>query len=246
MVFYRPRRSKYRTEELEKLSSAERHILKYKNFDVKVATWGEGSPILFMHGWEGRGLSFMHFIGSLVQAGYKVILMDAPGHGLSTGKDVDLTDFIGTIDAVFHKMGPIYGIVAHSFGGLATLLALKNGHSIKRVVILSSPSSPKTVLQGFGNIFNLSEDILERIKSNIEKRTGQPITAFFPDQFSASLTAPTLIIHDKEDQVIAYQEAVKLDQILPSAQLESTSGLGHQRILRNQQVITQISSFLKN
>jgi hypothetical protein len=55
-------------------------------------TWGEGPPVLLMHGWEGRAAQLGAFVGPLVAAGLKVVGYDAPAHGESAGKTATLIE----------------------------------------------------------------------------------------------------------------------------------------------------------
>ena len=65
-----------------------------------------------------RGLRFSSLIDPLVKSGYRVVAFDAPAHGRSSGSHVDLMDHADAIMAVTGKIGPVYGIIAHSFGAV--------------------------------------------------------------------------------------------------------------------------------
>jgi pimeloyl-ACP methyl ester carboxylesterase len=48
---------------------------------------------------------------------------------------------------------------------------------------------------------------------------------------------PTMVVHDRLDKEVPYDEGAKLGTTWPSAELVTTEGLGHQRILRDPEVI---------
>jgi len=48
---------------------------------IPVWIWGEGPPVLLVHGWGSRGARLGSFVAPLVAAGHSVIAFDAPGHG---------------------------------------------------------------------------------------------------------------------------------------------------------------------
>ena len=56
---------------------------------------------------------------------------------------------------------------------------------------------------------------------------------------------PTLIIHDEDDQDIDVSCAKSIHDQHPNASLMITKGLGHRRILRDQNVIQKIVSFIQ-
>lgn len=246
-VFYRPRKSPLRDNEIEMLSYAKSFTFRYKNFKLQTYTWGEGTPLLLLHGWDGRGIDFLKMIDPLVQAGFRVITIDIPGHGKSTGNNIDMTDFIGSIILMQEKFGNFYSIIAHSFGGLATLAtAIRERLSVEKFVLISSPSSVDTVMKSFQSILKLSDEIIENIRIDANKRTGLTMTNYPTPTLLSHIRVPTLLIHDKHDMIIPFNEGNKLDFLLPNSKLVNTTDLGHQRILKNSQVISTIKGFLTN
>ena len=57
---------------------------------------------------------------------------------------------------------------------------------------------------------------------------------------------PVLIIHDKDDNVLPYRVSGDLMKFFPEAQQITTTGLGHQKILRDPAVIQQVTTFLQH
>ncbi|MHA2105661.1 MAG: alpha/beta fold hydrolase [Candidatus Hodarchaeales archaeon] len=246
-AFYRPRKSPFRKSELEKLATAKTFSFVYKNFKLQTYTWGEGKPLLLIHGWDGKGIDFLNMIDPLVQAGYRVTTVDMPGHGKSTGNNIDMTDFVGSILLMQDKFGEFDNIIAHSFGGLATLTTLiREKLSVKKMVLISSPTSVDTVMSSFQAILELKEEIIENIRIDAYNRTGLTMTNFPSKEQIPKITSPTLLIHDTHDMIIPVNDANKLNTLLPNSKLIKTAGLGHQKILKDSQVISNIISFLTN
>ncbi|RYV49413.1 alpha/beta fold hydrolase [Pengzhenrongella frigida] len=48
---------------------------------LAVEAWGDGPPVYLAHGWGGWRGQMGAFITPLVEAGYRVVVLDAPGHG---------------------------------------------------------------------------------------------------------------------------------------------------------------------
>jgi pimeloyl-ACP methyl ester carboxylesterase len=244
-AFYKPRRSSFKENELEKLHLAKTFTLIYKNFKLQTYTWGEGKPLLFLHGWDGKGIDIHKMIDPLVQAGYQVTTVDMPGHGKSSGDNIDMTDFIGSILLMQEKFGNFYGIIAHSFGGLATLTTLLSKKmSIEKMVLISSPASVDTVMSSFQGILRLKDEILDNIRIDANNRTGLSMTNYPTIESLKTIDKPTLLIHDTHDMIIPFKDANKLNSFLPNAKLLKTENLGHQKILGDSLVISTVVDFL--
>src|SRR6185369_10241160 len=56
--------------------------------------WGEGPPVLLVHGWGGHAGRLSRFVSPLVEAGFSAVAFDAPGHGASPARLCSLQDFI--------------------------------------------------------------------------------------------------------------------------------------------------------
>ncbi|WP_346114277.1 alpha/beta hydrolase [Nonomuraea maheshkhaliensis] len=55
---------------------------------------------------------------------------------------------------------------------------------------------------------------------------------------------PLLVVHDRDDQVVDLTGAEAITKAWPRAELLRTEGLGHQRILRDPEVVRQVVRFL--
>jgi pimeloyl-ACP methyl ester carboxylesterase len=55
---------------------------------------------------------------------------------------------------------------------------------------------------------------------------------------------PTLVVHDRDDNEVAHDEADRLVASWPQADLVSTTGLGHHRILREADVVGLLALFV--
>jgi pimeloyl-ACP methyl ester carboxylesterase len=70
------------------------------------------------------------------------------------------------------------------------------------------------------------------------------------DEFDARVQAaevdpvPTLVVHDRRDRQTAYADAARLVALLPQAELVTTEGLGHRRILADPAVVRAVVAFI--
>jgi len=83
--------------------------------------------VLVVHGWTGEA-SFMTALAEPIRrAGYRVVLFDLPAHGLSGERSTNLIECARATVMVGRQFGPLSAIVAHSFGGMISLVAAE-GH----------------------------------------------------------------------------------------------------------------------
>ena len=55
---------------------------------LAVYQWGDTAKpcVLLVHGWNGRGTQMAGFVAPLIEQGYRVLTLDLPGHGDSSGR----------------------------------------------------------------------------------------------------------------------------------------------------------------
>lgn len=86
----------------------------------------------------------------------------------------------------------------------------------------------------------------DRTKTRLEIRladvAGRPLADF--DLTRMSEPARTLVVHDRADKEVPYADGARVAEAWPTAELVTTEGLGHQRILRDPGVVEQVVAFL--
>lgn len=88
-VFYTPLRSANST--FKKLNIREMiHQFRGKRINTYLA--GEGSPVLFVHGWEMSTARYEPLMSAIVDAGFSVASCDLPAHGKSKGISSDIVE----------------------------------------------------------------------------------------------------------------------------------------------------------
>lgn len=116
--------------------------------------------LLFIHGAGGNKKALRAL--ALQFPDYRCILLDLPGHYMSTGKTLkNIEEYANTIKLFIQKEKNILGdnitCVGHSMGGFITLeLSLKKVPEIKRLVILNS-----------GAYINIDSKFIEKVKKGI-------------------------------------------------------------------------------
>jgi pimeloyl-ACP methyl ester carboxylesterase len=215
---------------------------------VAVETWGEGPPVYLMHGWGGWRGQLGCFVSPLVESGFAVIAFDVPGHG-DSGPSVqgrrrgNGLEFIRTLRAVAAEYGEPLGVIAHSYGCATATTAIRDGLDVERLVCVSPSVDPTSNIHLMARAFRIGPRTMARLLTRIERLAGRPLSDFDPRTLVGE-RPPTLVIHDRQDKEVPYAEATAFQASWPTAELISTDGLGHQRILRDPEVIDRVVGFL--
>jgi pimeloyl-ACP methyl ester carboxylesterase len=207
-------------------------------------TWGHGPAVLLVHGWAGRGSQMGFFVQPLVEAGYQVVTFDAPAHGDSPGKRTNILEFVQIIQDIERDVGGFVAIVGHSLGGIAAALAMQRGVKAQKLVTIGSPATMEFILNSFAGQINASPRSLRRLRDHLQRLAESDLDDFSLNRIAPQLKTPGLIIHDQGDRNVHYSQAQTLAQSWPEARLITTDGLGHNRILRNRELISTVVDFI--
>jgi len=244
-LWFRPPRNKPPAGEQAVLQRARHSFMEHDSKRIAVYHWGHGPVVLLVHGWSGRAAQLGAMVEPLVAAGYGVVAFDAPAHGRSEGTRTTLPEISAAILKLVADSQPVHAVIAHSFGVPATLLALQQRPFAQRVVSLSAPASLGGIMERFQEMLGLSPRTGQLLRERLMRRFGDDMMArFSAENMARSMNLPALIIHDRDDRDIPWQDGEDLARAWPRAQFVSTSGLGHRRILRDPEVIDRVVQFL--
>ena len=226
------------------LESAQRFELEIDGERIVGWTWGEGPIVLLAHGWEGRGSQMGAFAQPLVEAGFRVVTFDGPGHGQSGGRLSSLPQFASVVRQLAEQVGPVQGVVGHSFGCAASAYAARDGFEAEKFVWVSPPADLGDYTGFFGDLVGLSEKVRRKMIERMERTFG----ISWAEARSATLSpvngTELLVIHDHQDADSPFANAQAIHAAWPGSRIVPTQGLGHRRILRNREVVARAVSFL--
>ena len=226
---------------------AHRFTISVAKKKVQCYSWGEGIPVLVIHGWAGRATQFRRFIKPLNEAGYRMVGFDGPAHGHSGGKRTDIREFEEAILKISERVGQPVAIIAHSFGGGAALYAAMNGFPISTVINIATPTIGDEIINTYLKAINGSESTKDYFRKFMVSTYGKSFDQFTASYFIQHLEHPLelLLVHDEDDKEVSIKHAENLIQIYPAAELLRTKGLGHTRILKDDAVILACVTFIK-
>ena len=224
---------------IDRLDWRGRHLTRYQ--------WGAAAApaVLLIHGWNGRGSQLGAFAAPLTQAGLRAVSFDAPAHGRSPGSSTNILDYAEAIRVLAEASGPVVGAVAHSFGVPASTWALRQGLALPRLVSIAAPADAEFLLDRFAAALQIPAVVLADMRQKVEQQFGMDIFARLATE--AMLTGqnlPGLIIHDRRDREVPSDHAERLHRAWPASRLLLVDGLGHQRLLRDPEVVAATVAFL--
>jgi pimeloyl-ACP methyl ester carboxylesterase len=228
---------------------AEKLSFEFENNRVVGYRWNhpEQKKVLIVHGFESTAKNFDRYIMPLVKKGYEVLAFDAPAHGNSGGKRINLPLYARAIRHIGELYGPIDSYIAHSFGGLALahyLETLPESQQIK-VVMIAPATETTSAIDSFFQFLQLSAEIRKEFDNLILEIGGVP-----PDHYSIrramhNINGDILWFHDEDDDMTPLADALKVkDDSHAHIEFVITKGLGHRRIYRDNQVFKQAIEFL--
>ena len=227
---------------------ARTELVTAQGWRLAVESWGTGAPVYLVHGWGGWRGQLGAFVTPLVEAGYRVVAFDAPGHGdsgpgaLGAGRG-SAAELAHALTAVIERHGPAAGVVGHSLGGTAAALAISDGAPVARLALVAPSPDPIALTDDLATTLGYGARTHRRFLARLERLAERPLADFDMTR-SGAVPAPTLIMHDSGDKEVAYAEGLRLAAAWPAAEFVTTSGLGHQRILTDRAVVDEVCRFV--
>lgn len=243
--FSEPRKGKLTKDKLPK-TLRETHSEKIQNNEDTIQTYiwkGNETIILLIHGWESNSSRWKKILPYLKNSGSTIIAIDGPAQGLSSGKEFTILKYAEFIDVVVKKYQPNY-IIGHSMGGNASLYYQYKyqNPSVKKMVILGSPSDFKILFSNFIRLLSLNSKIEKALENHYTSLLNQSLDQFSAKLFASKIKAKGLVIHDVEDTTVLFEEGKKIVSLWKDVQFIETSGLGHS--LHDDDLYKRVSQFL--
>ena len=245
-LFGRPRAGRLTPADRVFLESAdERKMLAVGEWRVQTYRWNPDGdrPILLLHGWESNTARWEALVERLLPTGRRIVAFDGPAHGASSGNNFTAIDYATCIHHLLQQH-PAEAAVAHSMGGVALTyyLAHHAGARMDRMALLGVPSDLEYMMSVFQEILAFDTRSRASLEAAIIRRFDRHPQTFSVRRFCESIEVPTLVIHDRNDELAPLADSEAYARILPGAELLVTEGLGHS--LQGEEVFDAIRAFL--
>lgn len=228
--FSEPREGKLSKTNLpEILQEAQSDTLHLEEHSFQTYTWkGNDTIILLVHGWESNASRWENILPYLKKSGSTIIAIDAPAHGLSSGKEFSIPKYAEFIHIAFQKFKPQY-LIGHSIGGKTCLYyqSVYQNDLLKKMVILGTPSDFKIILHNYIVLLSLNSKISKALEDHYLNNFKLSLEQFSGKMFASKLNIKGLIAHDIDDTVVLFEEGKKIAGAWKNSVFIETKGLGH-------------------
>lgn len=246
-IFFTP--LKYKTPEKELIweNKSQKFSVMAMGKRIQCYSWGKGPVIVLIHGWAGRATQFRKFIEAFTELGYRVVGFDGPAHGKSEGKKTNIDEFYEALRSIYKVTGEPVAIICHSFGGSAALFSAKQGLTIRKLINIASPTIGDEIINTYLRAINGSKSTGDFFKSYVMKKTGKTFDDYTSLSFIRDIKQEIslLLVHDEDDKEVYLKHALELQKVYPAAKLVVTKGLGHTRILKDDAVVANCVTFVR-
>ncbi|NTI73020.1 alpha/beta fold hydrolase [Rhizobium rhizogenes] len=208
------------------------------------AAYGEGQPVILLHGGLGNGGNWGHQVPALIEAGYQAVIIDSRGHGRSTrdSRSYQYELMASDVLAVMDRLDIGKAAIVGWSDGACTGLIVAGTHPARIAGVLffacnMDPSGAKEFVP---------TPIVDRCFSRHVK--DYAALSATPDQFDAFVEAvglmqrtqpnysvtdlaeidvPVTIVHSEHDEFIKREHADHLARSIPGAELILLPGVSH-------------------
>lgn len=167
------------------------HIVETTDAHLYTKAWGEGRPVILIHGWPLSADSWDPISHALADAGYKAISYDRRGFGRSSqpsgGYDYDT--FADDLAAVmkFYDVTDDAALVGFSMGGgeIARYLSRHGGKGVSQVALISS--IVPYMLKDESNPDGVPQETFDEMTKGMLEDRAKFFTSFFKDFYGVGL-----------------------------------------------------------
>ena len=242
----------YRERPMEKRFGTPEHFNHPRGLTYPVYTLGTGAKhVLFVHGWGGRFTQFSALLDYCEAQNpnfleeYTLIGFNALAHRGAQGKRTMMPEFGECIQQIQECYGTFHSIIAHSLGSNAALYAqMEFGTTADHQILIAPPGLISGMVGLFCDAVGFNTKVHSRIVSNLKKIHGDDFDSYSAPSLAARNTIPSLVFHDLNDNDTPIAMGRSVGENLTHGTFIETKGLGHRRILRDPNVLSQIYSFI--
>ena len=203
---------------------------------------------MILHGFGSAAHKFEDYATLLTEKGYEVLAFDAPAHGDSEGTTTNAIEYGGMIKKVLEQFGHVQSFIAHSFGGISLSLALEDiPHDENTKVVFIAPATETTsAVDGAFNMLKLKNEVVRNeFEKIVFEVSGRKTEWFSMRRAMHNIKASILWIHDEEDDITPWSDALKVkEDNHANIKFVTTKGLGHRKIYHDDTIKNMVIEFL--
>ena len=219
--------------------------------------------VICAHGKEGRGTNFYKFIPKLTEKGFRVLAPDFPMHGNTGGNEAGMHGFGYSLNCILNYIKEPAILLAHSLGNWAACVNYyisdeKTRNQMKGFVGIAVSADTIDYFIKLGSSLGADDYTNNLFVEKVSERFGIDAHFLRVDDVIKNFNFPCLIVHDEKDKELPFDGAVQVSKCIPQQFqtykigdkeypcFHKTTGLGHRRILRDDNVVNVVVDFISN
>lgn len=182
------------------------------------ATDRPGPAVVLTHGWGSHSGDLLPVVPPLLAAGLTVLLLDARGHGRSDPVEfMSMPRFAADIEVALDELRADprldpdrLGLIGHSVGAGASLLAAARDPRVRAVVSLACLAHPAEVMARTPGAGLLPTRLLAAARRTVEATIGANLDEIAPLTSITRGSSPVLLVHGLDDTTVPPTDATRL------------------------------------
>jgi pimeloyl-ACP methyl ester carboxylesterase len=206
--------------------------------DIYYEVYGEGDPVVLVHGCCGTGEDWGNQIPAFLDAGYQLIVIDSRGRGHSShgpeplSYELMASDVLGVLDHLGIDQAALVGWSDGAVIGLE--IGIHHPERLTKVVAYGANYIPEGVVPEADEATPSAEAtpgadpaVEDMDPVFAELLALWEVAPNFTEEQLKSISVPFLILDGEEEEVIRPDQPVRLAELIPGATLVLMPGVGH-------------------
>ena len=211
---------------------------------------GPAPAVIVLHGWGANASLMLPFAPHIRRAGLHSLFLDARNHGRSDHDDfVSMPRFAEDLEIAIdwlhaHPDVTTVGVVGHSVGGGAALLAGARRSDIGAIVAVSTFAHPGETMESMTPLNRMPAPMRSGVLKTMERTIGAKFDDIAPRATISSVTSPLMLVHGEADTIVPIGDLEQLAELAPRARVLRVPGAGHSSLEPFEPHISGVVAFL--
>ncbi len=209
---------------------------------------GTAPIVIVLHGWGGNAALMLPLAPHIHRAGFHALFLDSRNHGHSDHERfTSMPRFAEDLEvaaewAMARPSVASIGVIGHSVGAGAAILSASRVDYFDAVVSVSAPAHPGEMMRE--QMTTIPKPLLTLLLGAIQRLIGYRFDAFAPRDRISLVTAPVMLVHGADDQVVPVASLHELAAVLTNAETLVVPGAGHSDLASFEAHLDEITDFL--
>jgi len=249
-IFQKVRKKDIRKREQPFYDQAKHYKLKYDKEDIDCYEFGTEHKdlVVLVHGWDSNSGCMLGFIDKLVANNKRVIAFNLPAHAFYKSNKTNYFECKNAFKLVVNQLPKHDNLsfISHSFGsGIVAFGLSEMDIKVDKLVFMTSPNYVVDIFTDFKKMIGLGDKAFELMNKKASNLLNEDVKKVATEQkLSLADFNDLLLIHDKKDKVIPFQNSVNINKAIPNSKIESFESIGHYRMLWHDDVIRLAVDFV--